>query len=104
MRDGDIHIGDVLRVRQWDDMLKEFGSDEHGKIKSRYGFAESCKYLCGMQFVVTEIRMFALGMGYYGFIDDKRDYTYFFTPDELELIDEEELPVADDEEIKLLFE
>lgn len=25
MRDEEIHIGDVLRIREWDDMTNEFG-------------------------------------------------------------------------------
>lgn len=105
MRDGDIHIGDVLRVRQWSDMLNEFGTDDEGRIKSYYGFSENSKCLCGRQFTVTEISKSTLGnLKYYGFIDSNSDDIYYFAPNELEYIDEEELFVADDEEIKLLFE
>lgn len=28
MRDEDIHIGDVLRVRQWEDMAAEYGTTD----------------------------------------------------------------------------
>ena len=35
-------VGDKVRVRQWDDMVKEFGSDEAGRInkKNRVSFYE----------------------------------------------------------------
>lgn len=32
MRDEDVHIGDTVRVRQWDDMKNEFGTDQNGNI------------------------------------------------------------------------
>ena len=39
MRDEDIHIGDVLRIRQWCDLVDEFGLDEDGKISVLSGKA-----------------------------------------------------------------
>ena len=30
-------VGDKVRVRQWDDMAKEFGTDEAGRIDTKQG-------------------------------------------------------------------
>ena len=53
MRDEDIHIGDVLRIRQWDDMAKEFGVNDYGSIPCRCAFTEDMCYLCGEKFTVS---------------------------------------------------
>lgn len=37
MRESDIHIGDVLKVRSWDDMAHEYESYEDGDIKTPSG-------------------------------------------------------------------
>ena len=42
-------VGDKVRVRQWDDMAKEFGTDEAGRINIKTGcrFTEEMKKFCG---------------------------------------------------------
>ena len=51
----DIHIGDMVRFRQWDDMEAEFGVNED-YIPCLFGFLEYMRSLCGMDFRVDEIR------------------------------------------------
>lgn len=48
-------VGDVLRVRQWDDMANEFGYTNpcHDEIKCLDIFVEEMKYLCGKTFTVA---------------------------------------------------
>lgn len=58
MRDEDIHVGDVLRIRQWDDMAAEFGTFARTGIKLRiltpnYNFLRKMDYLCGQLFTVS---------------------------------------------------
>ena len=104
MRSEDIHIGDILLVRQWDDMVREFGTDANGYINTRYGFRPDIKYLCGKQFRVMEILDGVFGKLYEGIIlDVSKTEDEYFAPDELEPLSDEEWDVADDEEIKLLF-
>lgn len=104
MRGEDIHIGDVLLVRQWDDMVREFGTDADGCINTRYGFRPDIKDLCGKQFRVTEILDGVFGKLYEGIIlDVSKTEPKHFAPDELEPLSDEEWDVADDEDIKLLF-
>ena len=52
MREEDIHIGDKLRIRQWDDMELEFGLYDTGSIKCRLSFTEDMRYLCGRPFTI----------------------------------------------------
>ena len=40
-------VGELVRIRQWDDMVKEFGVDSVGDIYSCVQFVTSMKPLCG---------------------------------------------------------
>ena len=50
-------IGDRVRIRQWEDMEKEFGTDLCGDIvmKGYWHFAKGMRHLCGREAVITEI-------------------------------------------------
>ena len=49
-------VGDVVVIRDWDDMEAEYGLDEDGEdIACRFTFAEGMRYLCGTQHVITDI-------------------------------------------------
>lgn len=47
-------VGDVLRIRAWDDMAEEFGGDGY-EIPCKFSFTRSMEHLCGQEFVVREI-------------------------------------------------
>ena len=47
-------IGDILRIRQWDDMADEFGIIGD-TIECKFGFTPAMRYLCGQKFTVKEI-------------------------------------------------
>lgn len=51
-------IGDKLRIRQWGDMVKEFGIDEDGNIPCTFSFTKPMKILCGQPFTVSSIMQF----------------------------------------------
>lgn len=40
-------VGELVRIRQWDDMEKEFGINREGIILTRHGFVVNMKPLCG---------------------------------------------------------
>ena len=40
-------VGDKVKVREWDDMMVEFGTDEDGDIKCRLFFVADMKKYCG---------------------------------------------------------
>lgn len=43
----EIEVGDRVRIREWDDMAKEFGIDEDGDIKTECFFTKDMKKHCG---------------------------------------------------------
>lgn len=52
---GRFKIGDKVRVREWDDMLKEFGGNDNAIICACI-FLDDMKPLCGKVFTVTEAK------------------------------------------------
>ena len=48
------NVGDVLRVREWDDMANEHGV-RGGDIRTELYFLESMRNLCGQTFTVAKI-------------------------------------------------
>ena len=103
MQEKDIHIGDTVQVRQWDDMKDEFGIDENGNINLAFPFAQDAIKLCGKHFTVTEIwRGIPYGFVYYGTIEGASNAS-FFLADELEPLAYAEWEVANDNDIKSLL-
>ena len=49
----DFHVGDVVRIRDWDDMVAEFGIDRNGDIPCRAHFVRGMRRLCGNVFTIT---------------------------------------------------
>lgn len=111
MRDSDIHVGDVLKVRLWEDMSREYVVDECGNmvIANECSFIRSMKYLCGKTFTVKEKRVTVKGCMRYYSIENVEEFdgecAWFITAGMLEPFedDTDEFDVATDEEIKLLF-
>ena len=116
MRDEDIHIGDVLRIRQWDDMVDEFKQDIDGDLRFNIGvgsdpipvfFPPQLKYLCGQTFTVNQIK--SANGGYFYSLQENVEYSrdrgdrYIIVADMLEPFEEDELEIATDEDIKALF-
>lgn len=56
MKIEDIHVGDVLRIRDVDDMAEEYGMDEFGHIYVPLVFTSGMHYLCGQTFTVYSIK------------------------------------------------
>ena len=40
-------VGDVVRIRSWEDMEAEFGVDEDGNIPCKYNFTDFMRNMCG---------------------------------------------------------
>ena len=49
-------VGELVRIRQWDDMEKEFGVDSEGYIDSCVSFVPPMQPLCGKYAEITKIR------------------------------------------------
>lgn len=113
MRDEDIRIGDVVRVRRWSDMKAEYGGgtsgysiytrNENGDVTGCFG-TWMC-FLCGKLFTVDSVCRNNNACNAYRFKeDDSGVNVYFLTAEMLEPVIEDELEVADDNEIKALFD
>ena len=50
-------IGELVRIRQWDDMEKEFGLTMLGSIRCRCCFADGMKPLCGKYAEIKDLRV-----------------------------------------------
>ena len=48
-------VGELVRIRQWDDMAKEFGRNSIGTINTQQGFLRKMKPLCGKYAEITEL-------------------------------------------------
>lgn len=83
MRDSEIHVGDRLRVRDWDDMAAEFRLDMDGDILiaprgssgPRVWFVREMQSLCGQTFTVREIEDSSVILSYVSEEPDPRDWT-----------------------------
>lgn len=105
MKDEDIHIGDVLRIRQWDDMVDEFGLNSYGYIECRGVFVAHMKYLCGKQFTVSSVEYGDYHSDERVELNSQGRMMWRITADMLEPIEEDFLEdITDEELIKLLFE
>lgn len=75
-------VGDRVRIRQWDDMENEFGTDVYGNIMVRLRFIPSMKYLCGKDAVITNINE---RYDYYNLnVGEAEDLVYAFSDEMLE--------------------
>ena len=52
---GKFKVGDKVKIRQWDDMEKEFGLDTFGSINVRFHFCERMRKYCGKVMTITDI-------------------------------------------------
>lgn len=106
MRDDEIHIGDVLQIRQWEDMKEEFGLEREGGILLVPSFSRKMRYLCGTQFTVKNIYKDICGICYRSFEggENERPFGHWYiSADMLEPFAEDDFEVANDEDMKLLF-
>lgn len=105
MKDEEIKIGDLVRVRQWNDMANEFEIDDDGDIcipQKDIFFRGRMKNLCGK--VLTVSNVYGLGLNgeiLYGFTEN---ISWYLCSEMLEpYTDEELVPATDDELLNLLL-
>lgn len=84
-------VGDKVRIRQWDDMVKEFGGTD-SQIQCSIGFLDDMKPLCGK---IAKISGFKLIDGMeqvcLDFEDaDEIDTDWYYSTDMLELVNRED--------------
>lgn len=112
MKDSEIHVGDVLRIKEWDDMVAEYGVDQEGDIKIpcdtlSIWFMGKNKDMCGRIFTV---KTKTHGV-YYTFYYSEENVEYdpevrrqrTITCNMLEPFTDDEYELATDEDISMLF-
>lgn len=120
MKDEDIHIGDMVRVRQWGDLVNEYGEDCHIEslvefVRSTYDipihakrtrFTAYMEKFCGKVFTVSEAYLSGgVSIGY-KFHDDNDTgiNRWFICAEMLEPFEEDDKwEVASDNDIVLLL-
>ena len=50
-------IGELVRIRQWDDMVKEFGTRAKGSVDCKCHFTTEMKPLCGKYAEIKDLRV-----------------------------------------------
>lgn len=109
MQDSDIEVGDVLRIRQWGDMASEYtavGNDIYIYNHSRLidTFVSSMCSLCGTVFTVLRKEEHRNGSMRYESVEGFHN-KWVITAEMLEPLEDtiDELDIATDEDIQLLF-
>ena len=107
MREFDVNVGDICRIRDWDDMAAEFGVNEWGDIPCAGTFIPEMKCFCGKVYTIAECHYATtfnkLSYAYYDLNNYDENYdedcddidVYTITADMLE-------PVSDEEEFEHL--
>ena len=105
MREEDIRIGDVLRIRQWEDMEAEFGVSPDGDIPCADTFTEYMRELCGRTFTVKAVHEYPSARSDYDAEEPEFD-RWLISADMLEPVtpDEEITPVEPDSLFGFLLE
>ena len=70
-------IGDFVRVRQWDDMVRDFGVTPFGVIPCSFGFTPSMRFLCGKYAQI--VFLYDDGGVVLSFLDGYKERSYLFT-------------------------
>lgn len=52
----DFKVGDLVVIRDWDDMMSEYGEGRYGGVNCLFSFTTEMKYLCGKTAVITGFR------------------------------------------------
>lgn len=86
MKIDDIQVGDIVRVREWDDMAAEFGV-VGSHINCCLTFITEMREFCGNEYVVEDIE-YGIERVYFELTPDSEERGYSFSADMLELVEE----------------
>ena len=79
-------VGELVRIRQWDNMVKEFGTRSTGSVNCRCLFTKGMKPLCGKYAEIKDLRVD--GIVFLRFFNcEKVDKCWSYTTDMIERVD-----------------
>lgn len=90
-------VGDLVRIREWDDMKREFGTDRFGSIITRCRFVPGMEHLCGQCAKITEINDEHVSLHFVN-RDYKSDYVWHYDTSMIEPVKKcnEQIVIASD--------
>jgi len=91
-------VGDRVKVREWDDMVKEFGVDSAGDIRCRCCFTRSMRKYCGEIKTVISVN----GGCYILAGCRERYYAWNFTDDMLEAVTNDQKIIVTTDGVKVV--
>ena len=79
-------VGELVRIRQWDDMVKEFGTRSTGSVNCKCHFTVSMKPLCGKYAEIKDLRVD--GIVFLRFFNcEKEDKCWSYSTDMIEKVE-----------------
>lgn len=79
-------IGELVRIRQWNDMEKEFGTTGIGSVNCKCQFTTEMKPLCGKYAEIKDIRVDGIVFLHF-FNCEKEDKCWSYSTDMIEKVD-----------------
>lgn len=98
-------VGDRVRIRDWDDMEREYGTDSDGDIKvPDILFTRCMRHLCGRYATISSINSQDNIIGLENWSDNSGDTIWFFTKSMLEPAEENTLKQGEKKDMNKLLE
>lgn len=98
-------VGDRVRIRDWDDMEREYGTDSDGDIKVHdMSFLRCMRHLCGRYATIRSIDRQDNIIGLENWSDDSGDTLWFFTTEMVEPAEENTLKQGEKKDMNKLLE
>ena len=79
-------VGELVRIRQWDDMVKEFGTSSTGSVNCRCYFTVDMKPLCGKYAEIKDLRVDSIVFLRF-FNCEKEDKCWSYSTDMIEKVE-----------------
>ena len=80
-------IGELVRIRQWDDMVKEFGTRFTGAVNCKCSFTDGMKPLCGKYAEIKDLREDGIVFLRFFNCDDSVEENWNYSTDMIEKVD-----------------
>lgn len=98
-------VGDRVRIRDWDDMEREYGTDCYGDITiPDIIFSRHMRHLCGRYATISSINRQNNIIGLENWSDNSDDTSWFFTKSMLEPAEENTLKQGEKKDMNKLLE
>lgn len=89
----DFYVGQRVRIREWDDLVGEYGFDDAGRINSQgdedKALPTDVRPLCGIEAIVAKIEFGSIHLAEWpGDFSNYVGANWFYYPNELEPVEE----------------